>query len=64
MDLWRNWVEIAMELRPAFSRKRTFMWFLVSLIGFSIRTDLMGVTSIVGSLALRPFCYDLSLIHI
>jgi len=58
MDLWRNWVEIAMELRPAFSRKRTFMWFLVSLIGFSIRTDLMGVTSIVGSLALRPFCYD------
>jgi len=58
MDLWLNWLEVAMELREAFSRKRTFMWFLVSLIGFSIRTDLMGVTSIVRSLALRPFCYD------
>ena len=58
MDLWLNWLEVAMELRKAFSRKRTFMWFLVSLIGFSIRTELMGVTSIVRCLALKPFCYD------
>jgi len=46
------------NLRPAFTRKRTFLWFVVCLAGISIRSDLMGVTSIVRSIGLRSIYYD------
>lgn len=34
------------------------MWLMVALVGFSVRTDLLGVTSFVRALALVPCCYD------
>lgn len=58
MMLWREWWRWASGLREACSRKRTFMWLLVVLVGFSVREDLLGVTSLVRALGLQPFCYD------
>ena len=65
MMLWRTWWEWASQLRPACSRRQTFMWLLVVLIGFTVRPDLLGVTSFVRGLGLCESCYDrmLDLLH-
>ncbi|MBI5524960.1 MAG: IS4 family transposase, partial [Deltaproteobacteria bacterium] len=56
--LWRHWWELASQLRGACARTRTFLWMLVCLAGMTVRTDLMGVTSIVRALGLLPAGYD------
>ena len=58
MGLWLLWWSIMRELRSAFSRERTFMWFSVSVASFCCRVDLMGVTSIIRTLGLRASCYS------
>ncbi len=58
MTLWREWWRWARPLREACSRKRTFMWMLVVLMGFCVREELLGVTSLVRALGLEPVCYD------
>ena len=58
MILWNNWFVLVKELRPAFSRNRTFLWFVVCLAGLSIRSDLLGVTSIVRVVGLKEIYYD------
>jgi len=58
MMLWKSWWEWASQLRPACSRRRTFMWMLVVIIGFTVRTDLLGVTSFVRCLGLCGASYD------
>lgn len=50
------------SLRPAFSRRAAFLWFVLLLAGFLARSDPYGVTSIVRALGLPPACY-LSLLH-
>jgi len=56
--LWRHWWTLARQLRPACARTRTFLWMVACLAGMTIRTELMGVTSIVRALGLMPICYD------
>ena len=65
MKLWIAWWEIVRELRPAFKRTRTFLWFAAALAAACTRCDLNGVTSLVRALGLRPVCYDrlLDLFH-
>jgi hypothetical protein len=46
------------QLRPAFSRYRTFLWFALYLAGMTVRLDRAGVTSVIRSLGLQPRCYD------
>lgn len=58
MAVWNNWFLLVKELRPAFSRDRTFLWFVVCLVGLSIRSDLLGVTSIVRAIGLKEIYYD------
>ncbi len=58
MVLWLRWFIIIKEFRPVFSRKKTFLWFVVVMIGFSIRRDLMGVTSFIRALGIKQECYD------
>jgi len=48
-------------MRRAFSRPATYHWFVVVFIGFIVRTDTLGVTSIIRSLALMPSAYELML---
>src|SRR5450631_2463921 len=35
-----------------------FLWFATVVAGFAVRTEHLGVTSIVRALQLRPKCYD------
>ena len=58
LKIWQEWWKWGSQLRGSCSRKRTFIWFLVALIGFSIRDDLLGVSSFVRCIGLAPFCYD------
>ena len=47
MSLWIPWWNAIRRLRPAFSRLRTFLWFATAVAGFTVRTELLGVTSLV-----------------
>ena len=58
MSLWALWWNAIWLLRPAFSRLRTFLWFATAVAGFTVRTELLGVTSIVRALALNPRRYN------
>jgi len=58
MALWYEWWMWCKPLRGACARKRTFLWMCVVLIGFSVRQDLWGVTSMVRALGLKAPCYD------
>jgi len=58
MSLWMAWWDAIWLLRPAFSRLRSFMWFATAVAGLTVRTELLGVTSIVRALKLRPVLYN------
>ena len=58
MKLWLEWMKCVIELRPACTRSRSFLWMIVCLIGMTIRVDFFGVTSIVRALGLKAYCYD------
>jgi hypothetical protein len=58
VELWGLWWNLVCELRPAFSRTRTFLWFAAALAAMCSRTDRLGVTSLVRALGLRAHCYD------
>jgi hypothetical protein len=45
---------ILQDLRPCFSRQAAFEWFVIIIIGFLIRCDHTGLTSIVRWLFLPP----------
>ncbi len=56
--LWIYWWDAIIYLRPACARTRTFMWFAVCVAGLTVRTERMGVTSIVRALGLQGRFYD------
>ena len=58
MSLWMHWWGMIWRLRPAFSRLKTFLWFAIAVAGFAVRTDMLGVTSIVRALNLDARCYN------
>jgi len=58
MSLWIPWWNAIWQLRPAFSRLRSFLWFATAVAGFAVRTDLLGVTSLVRALNLEPRFYN------
>jgi len=62
MDLFIPWFLCVCELRKACSRRATFMWMCLALVGLSVRHDLAGVTSFVRAGWLVPEAYD-SLLH-
>ena len=62
-SLWAIWWDAILLLRPAFSRLRTFMWFVTAVAGLTVRLELLGVTSIVRALNLRPRLYTKLLAH-
>ena len=58
MALWMSWWDAVVLLRPAFSRVRSFLWFAAAVAGLTVRTEHLGVTSIVRSLKLQPRLYN------
>lgn len=63
MDLWIQWFFCVRELRGACSRQRTFIWMTIVLAAMSIRSELLGVTSLIRSAFIRESCYRLLLHH-
>jgi len=63
MDLWLRFWFCANALRPAFSRRSTFVCFVIALAGMCVRTEHAGVTSIVRALNLAPSYYR-NLLHL
>src|SRR5437870_6481987 len=57
LSLWGLWWNAILLLRPAFSRLRAFLWFATIVAGLTVRAELLGVTSIVRALNLRPRLY-------
>lgn len=45
-----------------FSRKASFRWFVTITLGLMLRSDKLGITSVIRDLALCPGCYG-SMIH-
>ena len=54
--------EILLPFDDCFMRRTTFRWFVIAVVGFMLRGDHLGVTSIIRDLSLDPSCYEL-LIH-
>jgi len=54
--------EILSAFRSCFSRTAAFEWFVVVVVGLMMRSDHLGITSIIRDLALHPRCYE-SMIH-
>src|ERR1700746_4166151 len=63
LSLWGSWWNAIELLRPAFSRLSTFLWFATIVAGMTVRADMLGVTSIVRALNLRPALYHRLLAH-
>lgn len=58
-----NFIEnILYHFESCFSRKATFRWFVTITIGLMLRSDKLGVTSIIRNLPLSPGCYE-SILH-
>ena len=57
MSLWLGWFRNVQELRGACSRTATFLWMTLALIGFTVRSDTLGVTSFVRILGLKEKAY-------
>ena len=62
MTLWLEWFRCVLDLRPACSRARTFLWMSLALLGLSVRAELGGVTSFVRAGGLAADTYPKLLI--
>lgn len=62
MSLWIHWFDAVSMLRGGFSRKSTFLWFALCCVGMSVRSDHLGMSSVIRALSLRGRCYD-NLLH-
>lgn len=56
--IWIKWIEGIRQLEPAFSRKKTFYWFILICAGFNLRLDFLGSASIVRALKLNDKSYQ------
>lgn len=54
--------KILNNFKTCFSRQASFNWFVVIIIGLMIRTDTLGLTSIIRDLGLNPKGYE-SMLH-
>ena len=62
MKLWMEWYSHVQKLQWACTRKRTFVFLVLVLVGFTIRLDLAGVTSWIRAVPLDPVHYK-GLLH-
>jgi hypothetical protein len=60
--MWEYLNTELMSFRKCFTRKATFYCFVVIIIGFMLRSDFAGITSIIRTLGLEPSGYE-ALLH-
>ncbi len=56
--MWNRIEEILEGFRKEFSNKSAYRWLIVLVIGIMVRTDKLGVTSVIRDLALRAESYE------
>lgn len=56
--MWKLLNQILGQFNKCFTRKATFNWFVTIVIGFMIRNDTLGVSSVIRDLNLSPNCYS------
>ena len=61
-NVWKFINDILMSFMFSFTRDKTFWWFIPAVIGLMLRTDTLGVTSIIRFVELDPAGYW-NLIH-
>lgn len=49
---------ILQQFRICFKREETFGWFIIIVFGMLLRTEMRGITTIIGCLSLEPKCYE------
>ena len=54
--------KVLCHFESCFSRKASFCWFIIITVGLMLRSDKLGITSVIRDLALAPGCYP-SMIH-
>ena len=52
-----------MKFKECFSREASFKWFVIVIVGLMVRSDHLGVTSIVRELGINPVHYE-SMVHL
>jgi hypothetical protein len=57
MKLWNKWITLVNQLENCCNRKATFFWLITVLIGFTIKFDFLGVTSLCRGVGLLPKYY-------
>lgn len=55
--MWNLIDRILSDFRNLFSRQASFEWFVVIVMGLMVRTDSLGITSIIRELSLNPESY-------
>jgi len=56
--MWKWINDIILKFRGCFSREASFNWFVVILLGMMLRSDHLGVTSIIRELCIAPKYYE------
>ena len=62
MKMWEYVNSVLMAFHGCFNRKATFQCFVIIVIGFMLRCDTEGISSVIRTLALLPVHYE-SLVH-
>lgn len=57
MELWNTWFVLVNQFKSACTREKTFFWLVIVLIGFTIKFDALGVTSLARAVGLAPNYY-------
>src|SRR3990167_11536303 len=57
MELWNIWLTLVNPFEGACNRKKTFFWLVIVLIGFTIKFDLLGVTSLARGAGIASIYY-------
>ena len=56
--IWQFINKIITSLWECFSTDNTFHWFVIAVIGIMLRSDTLGVSSIIRELSIRPELYQ------
>ncbi|MEG1982061.1 MAG: transposase [Clostridia bacterium] len=55
--MWKLIDEVFIDFKKCFNRNATFEWFIVIVVGFMIRSDKLGVTSVIRDLDIASKSY-------
>ena len=61
--MWNRIEKILLCFKKQFSRVAAFKWFVIMVLGFMVRTDKLGVTSVLRALSIAPKHYE-SILHL